>query len=156
MNRLLPILMMTVPVVCFAADDFDRPALGMRMVPISAVREKLKDYKPVMPTRVGTLVTDVSANGPAAAIEITPLTIITKIGGKAVDDQASYEEMRTTLEVGKPVDIAGYKIIVTGVRRWKAFTAKITPAKHRDVAIQALDKKGNNILDSSKRLATIR
>lgn len=135
------VLLMPLFALSASADDLDQPSLGMRMVLVSEARESVKDFKPAIPTRIGMIVVGVSPNGPAASVGISPLSIITRLGGKAIENKQHYSDAVGVLEVGKPIDVAGYKLEGEAVRRWKSFTAKLTPAKHRDVVIGGLVRK---------------
>ena len=79
------------------------------------------------PDRAGSLVTDVAADGPAAAAGMLPGDLIVDIGGHGIDDAASMVATLREHEPGETVDVVVW-------RDEEEITCRVALVSHLDVA----------------------
>jgi hypothetical protein len=112
------------------AEDWDRPSLGLRAMPIERYEAALKKLGK-LPSRQGLIVLDVAPGTPAAAGGLKKMDVITTVNRKTVGTMEELEAIVSQLGVGAAVSIGGYGLTPANV--WKAGTVKARVIRHREM-----------------------
>lgn len=135
------------------ADDlsgFDAPGLGVEVISIVEAEDKFKEEKIELPTKNGLILLHVEPNGPAANAKLQRMDIVTNVNKKAVKSTDEFKDVVSSLTIGKEVEVTGYRaLLAQGKLRWKKGSVKVSPCSMRDVVINALRVKTDEIRGTS-------
>ena len=136
-------------ILAHAADDLpdlDATAFGVKVVALSDTKDAFKEEKIELPTKIGVILVHVEPHGPAANAKLQRMDVITNVNKKAIRTAEEFKTAVTTLTIGKEYEVAGYRALdVRGKVSWKKGTVKVTPVSVRDVFLNAMRKKTDDV-----------
>lgn len=148
-NFILANLLVVSAISVFAADDLpdlDAPALGVKVVALADIKDNFKDEKIELPTKIGVILVHVEPHGPAADAKLQRMDVITNVNKKAIRTADEFKAAVAALTIGKDYEVAGYRALeVRGKITWKKGTVKLSPVAVRDVFINAMREKKDEV-----------
>lgn len=127
----------------------DSPSLGVTLIAIADLPVEIKKDLD-LPTKIGVALLTVEPNSPAANAKLRPLDLITNINKKAIHTEAQYNEVMEGLEIGKEYEVKGFRGQSVGKKmKWKGGSIKLTPVNRRDVYLNAMRKKLDEVRETT-------
>jgi hypothetical protein len=126
-----------------SSSKFERPSIGIRVVPTESLRETYRN----LPKGATLIVGSVTPNGPADKARIAALSTIATINKKAIKTPEAFTDIIGSLEIGKTYELSGFVPYAQddGKVVWKKGSTKIVPDRYGNVVNRAMRIESDSI-----------